>query len=175
MSPLATYCVRPEFSLNAMLLHSRALKTSRMRACACITCNNRPYPLCHEPHDDPPDKAQKEPHGSFEVICGGSEHDVNRVSEKTLVEVPSQTMVALAVPYNRLYSCPLPEQLMLPGFHICRVRGFRNVRYHDPRVSRHSLPPLAPVPCQNTDCPSVSAACLLHRPVNRVTVILIPE
>ena len=45
-----------------------------MRACACITCNNRPYPLCHEPHDVPPDKAQKKPHGSFEVICGGREH-----------------------------------------------------------------------------------------------------
>ena len=54
--------------------------------------------LCHEPPNDPFEKAQKEPHGSFEVICGSSEHDIYRVSEKTLVEVPSQTMVALAVP-----------------------------------------------------------------------------
>ena len=52
--------------------------------------------LCHEPPDDPSEKAQKEPHGSFEVKCGSSEHDIYRVSEKTLVEVPSQTMVALA-------------------------------------------------------------------------------
>ena len=52
--------------------------------------------LCHEPPNDPFEKAQKEPRGSFEVICGSSEHDIYRVSEKTLVEVPSQTMVALA-------------------------------------------------------------------------------
>ena len=52
--------------------------------------------LCHEPPDDTSEKAQKEPHGSFEVKCGSSEHDIYRVSEKTLVEVPSQTMVALA-------------------------------------------------------------------------------
>ena len=52
--------------------------------------------LCHEPPNDPFEKAQKKPHGSFEVICGSSEHDIYRVSEKTLVEVPSQTMVALA-------------------------------------------------------------------------------
>ena len=29
------------------------------------------------------EKAQKEPHGSFEVICSSSEHDIYRVSEKT--------------------------------------------------------------------------------------------
>ena len=67
-----------------------------MRACECIICDNRPLSLCHEPPNDPFEKAQKEPHGSFEVICGSSEHDIYRVSEKTLVEVPSQTMVALA-------------------------------------------------------------------------------
>ena len=95
-----------------------------MRTCACITCDNRLYPLCHEPHDVPPDKAQKEPHGSFEVICGGSEHNVDRVSEKTLVEVPSQTMVALAVPDNRFYSRPFSEQLMLPRFRISESEAF---------------------------------------------------
>ena len=45
--------------------------------------------LCHEPPDDPFEKAQKEPHGSFEVKCGSSEHDIDRVSEKTLVIVPA--------------------------------------------------------------------------------------
>lgn len=83
----------------------------------------------------PPDKTPQASYGSFEVICGGSEHDIYRVSEKTLVGVPSQTMVALAEPDNRFYSRPLPEQLMHPGFHICRVGGFQNVRYHDHRVS----------------------------------------
>ena len=79
---------------------SQALKTLCMGTCTCIACVNWPLPLCHEPLDDPSEKAQKEPHGSFEVICSSSEHDIYRVSEKTLVEVPSQTMVALAVPDN---------------------------------------------------------------------------
>ena len=63
-----------------------------MRTCECIICDNRPLSLCHEPPNDPFEKAQKEPRGSFEVICGSSEHDIY----KTLVEVPSQTKVALA-------------------------------------------------------------------------------
>ena len=67
-----------------------------MRACESIICDNRPLSLCHEPPNAPSEKAQKEPHGSIEVICGISEYDIYRVSEKTLVEVPSQTMVALA-------------------------------------------------------------------------------
>lgn len=54
-----------------------------MRACECIICDNRPLSLCHEPPNDPFEKAQKEPRGSFEVICGSSEHDIYRVSEKT--------------------------------------------------------------------------------------------
>ena len=83
------------FLLSAFLL-SRALKTSHMRACASITCDEWAMSLCHEPPNDPFEKAQKEPHGSLEVKCGSSEHDIYRVSEKTLVEVPSQTMVALA-------------------------------------------------------------------------------
>ena len=106
-----------------------------MRTCESIICDNRPLSLCHEPPNAPSEKAQKEPHGSFEVKCGSSEHDIYRVSEKTLVKVPSQTMVALAVPDNRFYSRPLPEQLVLPGLHVGRVRSFRNVRYHDLRVS----------------------------------------
>ena len=32
---------------------SRALKTSRMCTCTCITCDNRPLSLCHEPHETP--------------------------------------------------------------------------------------------------------------------------
>ena len=126
-----------------------------MCTCTCITCDNRPLPLCHEPHETPSEQAQKKPHGSFEVICCGSEHDVDGVSEKTLVEVPSQTMVALAVPDNRLNSRPLPEQLVLPGFHVGGVRSFRNVRYHDLRVSRHFLSPVASVPCHDSYCPSI--------------------
>ena len=86
---------------------SQALKTLCMGTCTCIACVNWPLPLCHEPLDDPSEKAQKEPHGSFEVICSSSEHDIYRVSEKTLVKVPSQTMVALAVSDNRFYSRPL--------------------------------------------------------------------
>ena len=80
-----------------------------MRTCECIISDNRPLFLCHEPHNAPSEKAQKEPHGFLEVICGSSEHDIYRVSEKTLVKVPSQTMVAIAVPDNRFYSRPLPE------------------------------------------------------------------
>ena len=83
-----------------------------MRACASITCDDRALSLCHESPNDPFEKAQKEPHGSFEVICGSSENDIYRVSEKTLVEVPSQTMVALAVPDNRFYSL-IPVILLL--------------------------------------------------------------
>ena len=82
--------------LELLELHSRALKTSHMLACECIICDNRPLSLCHEPPNDQLEKAQKEPHGAFEVICGSSEHDIYWVSEKTLVEVPSQTMDALA-------------------------------------------------------------------------------
>ena len=114
---------------------SQALKTLCMGTCTCIACVNWPLPLCHEPLDDPSEKAQKEPHGSFEVICSSSEHDIYRVSEKTLVEVPSQTMVALAVPDNWFYASPLPEQLVLPGFHVGGIRSFRYVRYHNLRVS----------------------------------------
>ena len=44
-----------------------------MRACECFICDNRPLSLCHEPPNDPFEKAQKEPHGSFEVICGSSD------------------------------------------------------------------------------------------------------
>ena len=66
-----------------------------MRACASITCDDCALSLCHEPPNDPSEKAQKEPHGSFEVVFSSSEHDIYRVSEKTRVEVPSQTMVAL--------------------------------------------------------------------------------
>ena len=71
------------------------------------------FSLYHELHDDPSEKTQKKPHGSFEVIRCGSEHDVNRVSEKALVKIPSQTMVAFAVPDNGLYSCSLPKQFLL--------------------------------------------------------------
>ena len=81
-------------------VYGRALKSSHMRACECIICDNRPLLLCHEPPNAPSEKAQKEPHGFLEVICGSSEHDIYRVSEKTLVKVPSQTMVALVVPDN---------------------------------------------------------------------------
>lgn len=80
-------------------------------------------------------KRYKKSYGSYEVICGSSEHDINSVSEKTLVEVPSQMMAVLAVPDNRFCSRPLPEQLVLPGLHVGRVSSFRNVRYHDLRVS----------------------------------------
>ena len=38
-------------------------------------------------------KAQKKPHGSFEVECGGGEHNVDVVSENTFVEVPCETVV----------------------------------------------------------------------------------
>ena len=71
------------------------------------------FSLYHEPHDDPREKTQKKPHGSCEVIRCGSEHDVNRVSEKALVKIPSQTMIAFAVPDNGLYSCSLPKQFFL--------------------------------------------------------------
>ena len=125
-------------SLNLLttifLLSSQALKTLSMGTCTCIACVNWPLPLCHEPLDEPSEKVQKEPHGSFEVICS-SEHDIYRVSEKTLVEIPSQTMVALAVPDNGFYASPLPEQLVLPGFHVGGIRSFRYVRYHNLRVS----------------------------------------
>ena len=117
------------------IIISQALKTLYMGTCTCIACVNWPLPLCHEPLDDPSEKAQKEPHGSFEVICSSSEHDIYRVSEKPLVEVPSQTMVALAVPDNWFYASPLPDQLVLPGFHVGGIRSFRYVRYHNLRVS----------------------------------------
>ena len=49
---------------------------------------------------------QKKPDGSFEVECDNCKHDIDGVSEETFVEVPPQPVVCLAVPYNRLYSCP---------------------------------------------------------------------
>ena len=53
-----------------------------MRACASITCNDRALSLCHEPPNDPFEKAQKSLIASFEVICSCSEHDTCRVSGK---------------------------------------------------------------------------------------------
>ena len=44
-------------------LFSRALKTSHMRACESIICDNRPLSLCHEPPNDLFEKAQAEPKG----------------------------------------------------------------------------------------------------------------
>ena len=44
-------------------VNSQALKTSHMRACECIICDNRPLSLCHEPPNDPFEKAQAEPKG----------------------------------------------------------------------------------------------------------------
>ena len=84
-------------------------------------------------------------------------------------------MVALAVPDNRFYSRPFSEQFVLFGFHVSGVRSFRDIRYHDLRVSRHLLSPVAPVAGQNAYFPSVQAARLLLRPVYRAAVILVPE
>jgi hypothetical protein len=47
------------------------------------------FALLIPPFQHPFDKAQKKPHGSFEVECGSCQHDVYGVSEKTLVKVPS--------------------------------------------------------------------------------------
>ncbi len=57
----------------------------------------------------PHQNRHKAPHISFDVKGGRCEHDADRIYEKTHVVVPFQTMVALAVPDNRLYSRPLPE------------------------------------------------------------------
>ena len=57
----------------------------------------------------PHQNRHKAPHVSYDVKGGSGEHDADRIYERTIVVVPFQTMVALAVPDNRLYSRPLPE------------------------------------------------------------------
>ena len=63
------------------------------------------------------DKAHKSSHDPFDVKCGSCEHDIDRVSEKALIEVSTQTMVILAMSDDRLNSCPLPEEFVFlcPG------------------------------------------------------------
>ena len=73
LSVYVRYSQPLKFFFCCMIISSRALKTSHMRACECIICDNRPLSLCHEPPNDPFEKAQNEPHGSFEVICGSSD------------------------------------------------------------------------------------------------------
>lgn len=60
--------------------------------------------------EPPSDKAQKKVHDPLEVESGGCEHDVDGVSEETLVEVAPQAVVALAAPDDRLYPGPLAEE-----------------------------------------------------------------
>ena len=119
-------------------------------------------------------RPKKKPHGSFKVICS-SKHDINGVSEKTLVKVSSQTMVALAMPDNRFYSRPLPKQFVFPGFCVGGFLSFRNVGYHYFRVSWHFLSPISSVPRKNAYRPSAQTVCLFYCLVYRMTVIFIPK
>jgi len=79
--------------------------------------------------------AQKEPHGSFGVECSRSEHHVDGITQETLVEVPPQSMICLAVPYDRLYSYSLAEEPLFFLFRVWRVACLWNTGYHDVRLS----------------------------------------
>ena len=109
------------------------------------------------------------------LYAAASEHDIYRVSEKTLVEVPSQTIVALAVPDHWFYSRPLPEQLVLPGLHVLRIRLLRYAWDHHRSPSALFLASVPPISCQDFDTPVVQPSDLLHRLVNSMPVIFVPK
>ena len=137
--------------------------------------SNEEYFAHSAPYLQPLDEAQKKPHGSFEVECGSSEHDVEGVSEKIPVEVSSKTMVALAMSDDWLYARSLSEQFVFLGSHVFGVGLFGYVWNLNSRAARHLLPPVSSVASQSTYLPAVYAFDLLHRLVNRMSVILIPE
>lgn len=120
-------------------------------------------------------KAQKKPHGSFEVECSRSEHHVDGITQETLVEVPPQSMICLAVPYDRLYSCSLAEEPLFFLFLVWRVACLGNAGYHDVRLSARFLSAIPSVPRESFDFPAIDPADLLHCLVYRVTVVFIAE
>lgn len=120
-------------------------------------------------------KAQKKPHGYFEVECSRSEHHIEGITQETLVEVPPQSMICLAVPYDRLYSYSLAEEPLLFLFRVWRVACLGNTGYHDVRLSAHFLPAIPSVPRKSFDFPAIDPADLLHCLVYRMTVVFIAE
>lgn len=120
-------------------------------------------------------KAQKKPHGSFEVECGGGEHNVDVVSENTFVEVPCETVVRFQVADDRFYSSALAEQVVLLSPLVVAIRGFWRVRDHHLRRSQHLLPPVAAVSRQHLQPPSRKSLHLLQGGVDGVAVIFVAE
>ena len=72
-----------------VMLDSRPLKSSR--TCVYETCRalNEAFKLAEDLKNPSLNKSQKNPHGSLEVKCGSCEHDIDRVSEMTFLEVMS--------------------------------------------------------------------------------------
>ena len=115
--------------------------------------------LQFQPSEAVQKKAKESVHDPLEVKCGGSEHDIDGVSEETLVEITSQPMVCIAMSDDRLYSRSLSEECMFLRFRVCRVRRLKHIRNYNLRVSRLFLPPVASVATQDLDFSSISPAC----------------
>ena len=49
-----------------------------MRACECILCDNRPLSLCHEPPNDPVEKAQTQVYA--DVVMETKVEAISRIS-----------------------------------------------------------------------------------------------
>lgn len=119
--------------------------------------------------------AQESVDDPLEVECSRGEHDIDGVSEESLVEITSQTVVCLAMPDDWLYSRPLPEERVLLRPHVFRVRLPRHIRNHDLGIACPFLPAVASVSSQYPDLPAVYPSDLCHGPVYRVTVVLVAE
>ena len=68
---------------------SQPLKSSHTRVHETCRALNEVFKLAEDLKNPSLNKSQKSPHGSLEVKCGGCKHDIDGVSEKTLVEVAS--------------------------------------------------------------------------------------
>lgn len=95
------------FDKNLMLftIFSHPLKTSRVPTRICVACYIDSSSIWRKPLNQLSNKTSKHPHGSFEVKCGSSEHDVYSVSEKAIIKVSSQTVIVLTVSDYRSHSC----------------------------------------------------------------------
>ena len=68
---------------------SQPLKSSHTRVHETCRALNEVFKLAEDLKNPSLNKSQRSPHGSLEVKCGGCKHDIDGVSEKTLVEVAS--------------------------------------------------------------------------------------
>lgn len=120
-------------------------------------------------------KSPKSPHDSLEIKCGSCEHDVDRVSEKPLVEIAPQEIITLAVSDNGFDARPFPEEFVFLCFRVGGIRSFRHIWDEYLSISRCLLSSVSSVASQVFHLAAIDAVNLLLGLVDRVPVILIAE